>query len=185
LWPILENAVGVDEPTAAESFISGGGGGYSSVYATPWYQRGVPGVNRYSAVQWLTPIQNNTAWTFDLNPATVQGGGNGRNLPDVSMDADPQTGYAVYSEVFGGTDWAQYGGTSFVAPQLNGITALINSYAGERVGFWNGQVYRFATSANSPFNPLNTTGQTNDNEFYSGTTGTVYNLATGLGTPDI
>lgn len=188
LWPVLENLFGIDETTAAESFISGGGGGYSSVFGTPWYQQGVPGVNQYHGVDWLTPTQNNTAWTFHSNPPIVAGTGQGRNVPDVSMDADPQTGYAVYSQLFGpayGSDWQQYGGTSFVAPQLNGLTALINAYAGQRVGFWNGQIYRFATSKNSPFNPLDTTGSTNDNEFYTGTPGTVYNPATGLGTPDV
>ncbi|MCL6452658.1 MAG: S53 family peptidase [Alicyclobacillus sp.] len=185
LWPVLENAYGVDEATAAESFVAGGGGGYSAIYGTPWYQQGVPGVNRYSAVDWLTPTQNNTAWTFHSNPPIVQGTGSGRNVPDLSMDADPQTGYAVYSQLFGGGGWSQYGGTSFVAPQLAGITALINEYAGQRVGFWNGQIYRFATSAHSPFTPLNATGSSNDNEFYTGTAGTVYNPATGLGTPDV
>ncbi|MCL6443066.1 MAG: S53 family peptidase [Alicyclobacillus sp.] len=183
LWPILENAFGMDEATAAETFLLGGGGGYSTVFATPWYQQGVPGVNRYTGVQWLTPIQNNTAWSFNANPPIVQGHGSGRNVPDLSMDADPQTGYAIYSQLIGG--WAQYGGTSFVAPQLNGITALINQYVGGRVGFWNGQIYRFAVGHNSPFNPLNATGPANDNEFYTGTQGTVYNPATGLGTPDI
>ncbi|KPV43994.1 S53 family peptidase [Alicyclobacillus ferrooxydans] len=188
LWPILEAAYGVNEATAAESFISGGGGGYSTVYATPWYQQGVPGVNRFTAVQWLTPTQNNTSWTFHPNPEIVQGQGSGRALPDLSMDADPQTGYAVYSNLYGSSpsqDWAQYGGTSFVAPQLNGITALINEYAGGRVGFWNPQIYHFATSSHSPFTPLNATGPNNDNEYYTGTKGTVYNPATGLGTPNV
>ena len=51
----------------------------------------------------------------------------------------------------------QYGGTSFVSPQLNGATAVIDSYVGHRVGFWNPQIYRFASSLNSPFTPLNDT----------------------------
>ena len=188
LWPILEAATGENEATVAESFVAGGGGGYSTVYATPWYQQGVPGVNRFTAVQWLTPTQNNTSWTFHPNPEIVQGQGSGRALPDLSMNADPQTGYAVYSNLFGSSpsqDWAQYGGTSFVAPQLNGITALINEYAGGRVGFWNPQIYHFATSSHSPFTPLNATGPNNDNEYYTGTKGTVYNPATGLGTPNV
>ena len=34
-----------------------------------------------------------------------------------------------------------WGGTSFVAPQLNGSTAVIDSALGHRVGFWNPSIY--------------------------------------------
>lgn len=188
LWPVLENLFGINEATAAETYIAGSGGGYSTVFPTPWYQQGIPGVGHFQAVQWLTPTNNNTGWTFHANPPIVSGQESGRSLPDLSMNADPQTGYAVYSQLFPaayGSSWAQYGGTSFVSPQLNGITALINQYVGQRVGFWNGQVYRFATSSHSPFTPLNATGPSNDNLYYTGSAGTVYNPATGLGTPDV
>jgi kumamolisin len=78
-----------------------------------------------------------------------------------------------------------WGGTSFVAPQLNGSTAVIDSYLGHRVGFWNPAIYSFATSGHSPFTPLNQSGTSNDNDFYSGTPGTLYNQATGLGIPNL
>lgn len=162
----------------------GGGGGYSAFYATPSYQSGVSGVNQYSAVPWLTPIDNNQAWSFNANPGIVTGTASGRNVPDLAMNADPQTGYAVYSSLFS-SKWAKIGGTSFVAPQLAGLTALINGSVGERVGFWNPQIYAMAQSSSSPFRPLNTTGPTNDNLYYTGTSGTLYNPATGLGTPNI
>jgi subtilase family serine protease len=72
-----------------------------------------------------------------------------------------------------------------VAPQLAGLSALINSSVGQRVGFWNPQIYRFAQQSDSPFTPLNDTGTTNDNGYYTGTAGTIYNQATGLGIPDV
>ncbi|MGZ4175780.1 MAG: S53 family peptidase, partial [Solirubrobacteraceae bacterium] len=78
-------------------------------------------------------------------------------------------------------DW---GGTSYVAPQLNGSAAVINSYVGHRVGFWNPSIYGFATRRNSLFDPLNTPGTSNDNLFFSGTPGTLYNPGAGLGIPD-
>jgi subtilase family serine protease len=53
------------------------------------------------------------------------------------------------------------------------------------VGFWNPQIYRFAASAASPFRPLDTTGITNDNLYYTGTAGALYNPGSGLGTPNI
>ena len=77
------------------------------------------------------------------------------------------------------------GGTSFVAPQLNGSTAVIDSFVGHRVGLWNPSIYGFATRFGSPFTPLDTPGTSNDNLFYTGTPGTVYNPATGLGVPNL
>jgi hypothetical protein len=71
-----------------------------------------------------------------------------------------------------------------VAPQFNGATALIDSYLGHRVGFWNTSIYQFATQPNSPFTPLDATGTGNDNLCYTGTAGQLCNVGTGLGTPD-
>ena len=72
-----------------------------------------------------------------------------------------------------------------MAPQLNGSTAVIDSALGHRVGFWNPSIYKFATSWNSPFTPLEQSGTSNDNIFYTGTPGTVYNPATGLGVSEL
>ena len=67
----------------------------------------------------------------------------GRNLPDVSLNADPETGYLLFSTEDGGLI-AGHGGTSFVAPQLNGISALISqATGGGRLGLWNPMLYRF------------------------------------------
>ena len=69
---------------------------------------------------------------------------------------------------------------------MNGSTAVIDSYVGHRVGFWNPSIYRFATSNNSPFNSLQQpAGTSNDNMFFTGNPGTVYNEATGLGIPNL
>jgi kumamolisin len=67
---------------------------------------------------------------------------------------------------------------------LNGSTADIDSALGRR-GFWNPQVYAFATGSNSPFTPLDASGTTNDNLYYTGTPGTVNNPGSGLGYPNI
>jgi subtilase family serine protease len=168
--------------------FSGGGGGFSSYFSTPDYQKGVSGVNTFSAVdEWNISSDLSNA-TFK-QPTNVSGVGTGRNVPDLSMAADPYTGYAVYFSDPGqpGTNagFATYGGTSFVAPQLNGLSALINSADNTQVGFWNPQIYRFAQQASSPFTPLNKQGADNDNLFYTGTPGTLYNQATGLGIPDV
>ncbi|MGZ4313231.1 MAG: hypothetical protein ACXVR1_14110, partial [Solirubrobacteraceae bacterium] len=129
-----------------------------------------------------------TAFAFNPTPPTIHGFASGRAVPDVSTDADPLSGFLLYEPSFAGVgqpvlqpDW---GGTSFVAPQLNGSAAVINSYVGHRVGFWNPSIYGFATQRNSPFDPLNTPGTSNDNLFFSGTPGTLYNPGAGLGIPD-
>lgn len=167
----------------------GGGGGFSKLYATPDYQKGVPGVDTYTAIPEFSVSPDYSSVTFDPNAQPITGTATGRNMPDVSMNADPYTGYKVFLSDPGkpgvNSGYATYGGTSFVSPQLNGLTALINSADKTQVGFWNPQIYRFAQQQNSPFNPLNATGKDNDNDFFTGTPGTVYNQATGLGTPDV
>jgi subtilase family serine protease len=114
----------------------------------------------------------------------VQAGASGRATPDVSANADPNTGYSVYDTTeFGG--WSYYwGGTSFVAPQFAGATAVLDSYLGRRVGFWNPSIYRFAQQRNSPLTPLDASGASNDNLYYTGTPGNVFNPGSGLGIPD-
>ncbi|MCP8970131.1 S53 family peptidase [Ectobacillus ponti] len=189
LYPYFD-ARGLNNPDGWGSrYLAGGGGGFSQLFATPEYQRNVPGVNQYTAVKQWTENADQSSLTRDTAPTIVTGKGKGRNLPDLSMNADPYTGYKVWVSDPGapGTNagYATYGGTSFVSPQLCGLSALMNSANGTQAGFWNTQLYRFALQKDSPLHPLNTTGPQNDNGFYTGTPGTVYNQATGLGTPDI
>jgi subtilase family serine protease len=107
----------------------------------------------------------------------------------VSADADPFSGYLLYnpSAVAGGNPALQggWGGTSFVAPQFNGSTAVIDSYLGHRIGLWNPSLYQLAAGHASPATPLNQVGTGNDNLFYTGNPGQQYNPATGLGVPNI
>jgi subtilase family serine protease len=181
---------GLNNPQGwGDRYLAGGGGGFSQIFATPDYQLGVSGINSYTATKQWTPNSNASTLTRDAAATILTGTGKGRNMPDVSMNADPYTGYKVlFSDPAApGTNrgYAVYGGTSFVSPQLNGLSALINSSGDTQVGFWNPQIYRFAQGPKSPLHPLNDTGILNDNGFYTGTPGTIYNQATGLGTPDI
>jgi kumamolisin len=200
----------------AEENIAGSTGGYSVLEPRPAYQGNVSSFNdrRYltsTQPQTIAPgLTEPTAFTFTLKPPLRSGfTSTGRATPDVSTNADPQTGYAVFDpEIFAPGGFAQFGGTSFVAPQLNGSTAVIDSALGHRVGFWNPQIYGFARSSESPFRPLNSTtafsgvkflSQTsaagvttavpgefsNNNLFYTGKPGTVWNPASGLGVPNL
>jgi len=178
--------------------IGGGGGGYSVLEPEPPYQKLVSGTSNYHGVQYLTPtdfesvapgVTDPTSWDITSNPPLVSGQGSGRAVPDVSADADPLSGYLLYEPSFAGIGEAtlqgDWGGTSFVAPQFNGSTAVIDSYLGHRVGLWNPNLYAFAAGPNSPVTPLNQEGVSNDNLFFTGNPGQQYNPATGLGVPDL
>jgi kumamolisin len=200
-WASTAEVTGEPLQTIAEDpflGVTGSGGGFSTFEPTPSYQSGVPGTTFYTAVPYFssTDIEDigggvfePTAFDFNPDPPTIRGFGLGRAVPDLSTDADPLSGYLLYEPSFAGIgqpvlqpDW---GGTSFVAPQLNGSAAVIDSFVGHRVGFWNPSIYEFAVQHNSPFDPLDTPGTSNDNLFFTGTPNTVYNPGAGLGVPDL
>jgi len=142
---------------------AGGGGGISSYFKQPSWQTG-PGVqNQYS-------------------------NGN-REVPDVSADADPNTGYSVYCTAAASgcpsSGWITVGGTSAAAPLWAGSTALIDEYLQQqqksRLGFASPVLYGLE-NAQQPFPPFHdvTSG---DNLYYPATAG--YDEASGWGSPDI
>jgi subtilase family serine protease len=133
---------------------TGGGGGLSKVYALPSFQSG-PGVqNSYS---------------------------NGkRQVPDISADADPSTGYSIYSQ----GSWTVVGGTSAAAPLWAGIAALNNQYAAANgkgnLGQANPTLYKMfnTTQTYTAYHDV-TSG---NNLYYPATAG--FDMASGIGTPD-
>ncbi len=186
----------------SEDFAAGGGGGVSVVFPVPAYQQGLAGVQTSAAGQaafcltaptCTNPFLSGSANKFPigtnvltstkglaLSTPTLAAGFAGRNTPDVSLNADPETGYALY---YNGAWSTAGGGTSFVAPQLNGIFALITEQLGGRIGQPHPQMYAaFKTlgyGAGSPFTPV-TAGT---NWYYQSSNG--YNPATGLGQLDV
>ncbi|QUQ71025.1 S53 family peptidase [Kutzneria sp. CA-103260] len=73
-----------------------------------------------------------TSAKFDA-PSYQQGVNGKRTVPDVSSDADPNTGYAIYSA----GSWQVYGGTSCAAPMWAGFAALV----GKKLGAANQALY--------------------------------------------
>jgi kumamolisin len=192
LWAGIAQVSGVSLTEAAEQDVVGSGGGFSTLEPEPSYQYGVSGTNVFHAVQYLTPtdyqtvapgLVEPTAWDFNPTPGVSFGGGYGRAIPDLATNGDPQTGYLVWSPSVGGL--AQYGGTSFVDPQMNGSTAVIDSVLGHRVGFWNPVIYSDAANRDNVFSQVNATGTNNDNIYYTGNPGDRYNEGVGLGQPDL
>jgi len=132
----------------------GGGGGISTVWAIPSYQSGVVS-------------------TASKGSTTM------RNVPDVSLDADPNTGYAIY---YGGK-WVVYGGTSCAAPLWSAFTALVNQQRAANglgtLGFANPPLYTIGKGTNyaTDFHDI-ADGSTN--LYYPAVAG--YDDATGWGT---
>jgi len=165
-----------------ELFPVGGGGGVSVGYARPSYQNNLAGVANSSAGQSLICSNASigkagTGYTDLLDmPSNVAG----RNLPDVSLNADPESGYGLLYQ----NKWIYgYGGTSFVAPQLNGIFTLIAAGKNGRVGLPHPQLYGAFKAqgygAGSPFRPVSA----GTNLYYSSKP--AFNPATGLGALDV
>jgi hypothetical protein len=116
-----------------------------------------------------------------------------REVPDVSADADPATGYEIY---WNGADtmpepsgWQALGGTSAAAPVWAALFTLADdspACAGTSLGFAGPALYRAAAGDyRGDFHDV-TSGE-NDFAGTSGerwTAGLGYDLASGLGTPD-
>jgi subtilase family serine protease len=160
-----------------------GGGGVSFEFPVPSYQKGVPGLKRTEPDQALIDEDVLPFQTVFAIPAYYVG----RNVPDISANADPDTGYEIYytSDSGGFGIDTFYGGTSFVGPQLNGVVALLGPYVHGRIGFLNPLLYDLLkgkapySGKTAPFNAI----LDGNNDFYYGRKG--YNQGVGIGTLDI
>jgi kumamolisin len=184
-WDYLNGlcaALGFD-PVSCGIYPVGGGGGVSVIFPVPFYQDDLAGIRLSEPKQVLIDSTQTPPQKLLTLPSRFAG----RNLPDISLNADPDTGYAVYytSDVSGFAINDFWGGTSFVAPQLAGITTLLDQNAGGRIGLLNFALYELASrgegySGNHP--PLRDIRK-GDNEFYNA--GPAYDQATGLGVLDV
>lgn len=160
----------------AAVFSVGGGGGVSVFWKLPRYQVFTSGIRRSEKNQTLLFPPLGIRYMLPPNSR-------GRNEPDISLNADPETGYSLVSSLDGPGLLTFVGGTSFVAPQLNGISALLTQSSHGRVGFWNPQVYAlqniFGYGPFSAFNDIHA----GDNWFYAGTNG--YEPGAGIGTLNV
>ena len=111
-------------------FIYGAGGGFSSLFNRPDYQRGVVPAG---------------------SPA-------GRAVPDIALNADPTTGMLVgETQTFpNGARYDEYriGGTSLASPLMAGMQALATEAQGNRLGFANPRIYSLARSGSDAFRDI-------------------------------
>jgi kumamolisin len=163
-------------------FPIGTGGGVSIYVQRPFYQWFVPGMANSVPGQTLLQLTPPPVQVIARLPA----GFPGRNVPDISSNADPQTGYLLYyTSSVNGFEIATYGGTSFVAPQLNGVTSLFVDALHHRIGLLTPALYQVAShrdiyrGLNAPLRDI-TTGT---NWYWYAGPG--YDQTTGVGVPDV
>ena len=162
--------------------VGASGGGVSTFWSMPTYQSGAP--------SFLHVTNANSSGTQCAAAA-----GDCREVPDVSADGDPATGYMIYwngSNTAGPGEpvgWQAVGGTSGAAPAWAAMIALANASArcaGVPIGFANPALYHAAATAYSTdFNDI--TSGNNDmtglnSDMYPAGSG--YDMATGLGSPN-
>ncbi len=193
----------VDDP-ASQPYVTGVGGTTLRINADNTYQ---------SEQVWNDRVIQNGAsgggvsqvWrmpSWQQGPGVANAYTNGyREVPDVSVNADPQTGYDVYCSAgncaYNG-GWMVMGGTSAAAPVWAAMVALANEAAIKAntfvMGFLNPSLYDISygaagTSYASAFHDVvPVTGGVNTNDYVdSGNTypaTSMYDLATGLGSFD-
>ena len=162
-----------------------GGGGNSQYWGRPFYQYG-PGINNP-----YTTHGNGTT-----HCALAEKGTPCREVPDISSDADPYTGYAEYCTGSAATPysacatisrtppgWFQIGGTSLSSPLWSAIIADHDSYWNHRIGNVNPLLYTLYNSdSDGYFHDITGIGQpSNNNGLFPTIRG--YDLTTGIGTP--
>ncbi len=125
--------------------VYGGGGGYSAYFKTPWWQK-APGF-----------------------------GSAYRGIPDVSMDANKDTGMFVISQ---GKDY-KIGGTSIGTPIWADVVSLMDQATGHSLGFVNPLLYQI--SSTPAYSKSFTDITAGNNGYYNATPG--WDAATGIGTP--
>jgi subtilase family serine protease len=168
---VLNDVLGTVELEVAGA----GGGGVSETWEMPSYQS-------------AAPASLNTINSESSGSTCSAASGDCREVPDVSADADYDTGYTVY---WNGS-WTVVGGTSGAAPLWAAMFADADAesvcQAHGDIGFANAALYHVAGSSTAnyagAFNDV--TSGNNDLDDANGgafAAGTGYDMASGLGSP--
>ncbi|GAC1628105.1 MAG: hypothetical protein NVS4B11_25790 [Ktedonobacteraceae bacterium] len=193
-------APSADDP-AAQPFVTGVGGttlrvNFDNTYASEqvWNDRTI---KNGASGGGLSHIWYMPRWQQGPGVANAYSTGY-REVPDVAINADPQTGYDMYCSVggcVGGKGWQVIGGTSAAAPVWAAMIALANEASvkanGYLMGFLNPSLYSInygspGTSYATAFHDIVPQPGALNNNDYIGNTGTypdatMYDMSTGLG----
>ena len=202
VWNTLDVCSGNNSSTASSTGIvdcglyGAGGGGHSIFWPMPNYQRGPGVINPYTV-------------SGTSNCALAANGQPCREVPDVSANSDPLTGYAEYctgstyvspnptgtdyestclglTKTPGAPGWFHIGGTSLSAPLFGALFSDRDAFQGHRSGAANYLLYALFDNPRTyaqVFHDITGFHQvSNNNGFYPVTPG--YDEATGIGTPN-
>jgi kumamolisin len=169
---LSDGASHADFPASSPYALGCGGttlsaSGQTIASETAWTDSG-GGVSDYFALP---------SWQTKANvPPPPAGSAGGRGVPDVSGDADPNSGYQIRVD---GADMVA-GGTSAVAPLWAALIALMNQQLGRQLGFINSALYSVPGYPNNP-GPLHDIVAGSNGAYAAGPG---WDPCTGLGTPD-
>jgi len=107
-----------------------------------------------------------------------------RTTPDVSFDADPATGVAVYDSYENSSPWMEVGGTSLAAPAWAGVVALVDQarvLSGQTTLNTNQTLTSLYNLSHADFHDITSGSISAGGKTYSAGAG--YDEVTGLGTP--
>jgi len=159
------------------SLLTNADGSYNGEVA--WYAGG-GGISQF---EYSPYWQQNIIPTNNANSPEIF-----RGIPDISMDADPNTGAIIY--IAGQT--SVYGGTSLASPIAAGVYARLQSAYGNKLGFASPRLYaKYPQTGTAPTPPSGLTELVDGfNDVLTGANGLYtslpyYDYSTGLGTVDV
>jgi len=166
-----DNGSGIEWPAVSQYVVGVGGtslyldGSNNRTSETAWSGSG-GGQSRY-----ISEPSFQTAWQTSGK----------RQVPDVSYDANPNTGFRVYDGTLysGRKGWWVVGGTSAGAPQWAALMALVNAGRATSIASATTALYSVGNPSNYLTNFVDVTSGSNGG--YSATTG--YDMVTGIGVP--
>jgi subtilase family serine protease len=148
--------------------------------------------NRISEPGWIgsgggiSEVENPGWWTQDSDPAfDAEDATGGRAVPDISLDADPNTTAAL---IYVNGTVEGVGGTSLSAPLMNGVWSRLESAHRNRLGLASIDFYRLYDKVNPTIGSTAAVKGFTDivggsNGLYVATPG--YDEVTGIGAPDV
>jgi len=171
-----DNGYGVTYPSASQHVVAVGGTTLNvsttgtRTSETAWSGSG-SGCSAYEAAE---------SWQKGLSDWTSTNCGTKRAVADVSADADPNTGAAIYDSFgdYGQTGWFQVGGTSLASPLIASIYAIAGNFSTGAAPYTYGHVTYGTTLYDV------TTGSNGSCSTIMCNAGTGYDGPTGLGTPN-
>jgi kumamolisin len=191
----LDPGIAVDSP-ASDPNVTGAGGtklllnpdnSYNSEQAWPPEPASYDGSGGGKSIYWQRP-------SWQAGPGVDVSTNAPRQVPDISLDADPDTGYSIYTCLSGSGSCTgsraglrTLGGTSAAAPAWAAFTAIYNQYAFSQskpnLGFANPTLYSLGSCPQSfpSFNDV-TVGDNKEGTALGYSAGPNYDMVTGWGT---